>query len=173
MMEPGREGGGGGGAGVWWDVYDGCLACAAQRVPTRLLHAPRRPIYIPAGVVGGAVAGHGAATSIAVLGGSFLGKYLDEKVVQYVGGSLFLVSGPRAFIIVCSSAAARVCTPCAPVGGKPLLLRRLVRAAACASPLSAATLPRARAPWLLAMPSAVLPASEAALEQSNDFSWWG
>ncbi|PSC70230.1 UPF0016-domain-containing [Micractinium conductrix] len=45
----------------------------------------------PVGVVGGAVAGHGAATSIAVLGGSFLGKYLDEKVVQYVGGSLFLV----------------------------------------------------------------------------------
>lgn len=38
------------------------------------------------------MAGHAIATVIAVLGGSFLGKYLDEKVVQYVGGSLFLVS---------------------------------------------------------------------------------
>ncbi|KAL4430566.1 hypothetical protein ABPG77_005806 [Micractinium sp. CCAP 211/92] len=45
----------------------------------------------PVGVVAGAVAGHAIATVIAVLGGSFLGKYLDEKVVQYVGGSLFLV----------------------------------------------------------------------------------
>lgn len=39
----------------------------------------------------GAIGGHGFATGIAVLGGSYLGKYLDEKVVQYVGGSLFLV----------------------------------------------------------------------------------
>lgn len=45
----------------------------------------------PVGVVTGAVAGHGVATLIAVLGGSVLGKYLNEKVVQYVGGSLFLV----------------------------------------------------------------------------------
>jgi putative Ca2+/H+ antiporter (TMEM165/GDT1 family) len=39
----------------------------------------------------GAVGGHGVATGIAVVGGSVLGKYVDEKVVQYVGGSLFLV----------------------------------------------------------------------------------
>ncbi len=39
----------------------------------------------------GAIAGHGVATVIAVLGGSVLGKYLSERVVQYVGGSLFLV----------------------------------------------------------------------------------
>lgn len=45
----------------------------------------------PTGVVLGAVAGHGVATVIAVLGGSFLGRYLDERAVQYVGGSLFLV----------------------------------------------------------------------------------
>ena len=44
-----------------------------------------------AGVTVGAVAGHGVATGIAVLGGSYLGKYLDEKVVQYLGGSLFLI----------------------------------------------------------------------------------
>jgi putative Ca2+/H+ antiporter (TMEM165/GDT1 family) len=45
----------------------------------------------PTGVVLGAIAGHGVATVIAVLGGSIMGKYLSERVVQYVGGSLFLV----------------------------------------------------------------------------------
>ncbi|GAB4823081.1 hypothetical protein N2152v2_010127 [Parachlorella kessleri] len=45
----------------------------------------------PLGVVTGAIAGHGVATIIAVLGGSVLGRYLSERVVQYVGGSLFLV----------------------------------------------------------------------------------
>lgn len=44
-----------------------------------------------AGVVLGAIGGHGVATGIAVVGGSYLGKFVDEKVVQYVGGSLFLV----------------------------------------------------------------------------------
>lgn len=52
------------------------------------------PGRVAAGVVLGAVAGHGVATIIAVLGGSILGRYLDERVVQYVGGSLFLVSAP-------------------------------------------------------------------------------
>ena len=45
----------------------------------------------PAGVVAGAVAGHGVATAIAVLGGSVLGEVVSEQLVQYVGGSLFLV----------------------------------------------------------------------------------
>ena len=45
----------------------------------------------PLGVVAGAVAGHGVATGIAVLGGSVLGDLVSEQVVQYVGGSLFLV----------------------------------------------------------------------------------
>lgn len=54
----------------------------------------------PVGVVTGAVAGHGVATLLAVLGGSVLGKYLNEKVVQYVGGSLFLVfAGATAYDI--------------------------------------------------------------------------
>lgn len=52
----------------------------------------------PVGVVAGAVSGHGVATLIAVLGGSVLGQYLNEKVVQYVGGSMFLVfAGITAF----------------------------------------------------------------------------
>ncbi|KAL2623685.1 hypothetical protein R1flu_003890 [Riccia fluitans] len=45
----------------------------------------------PLGVVTGAVAGHGAATLLAVLGGSFLGNYVSEKVIAYLGGALFLV----------------------------------------------------------------------------------
>ncbi|TMW93122.1 hypothetical protein EJD97_012172 [Solanum chilense] len=45
----------------------------------------------PLGVIGGALAGHGAATLLAVLGGSLLGTFLSEKVIAYIGGTLFLV----------------------------------------------------------------------------------
>ncbi|KAL3499278.1 hypothetical protein ACH5RR_038371 [Cinchona calisaya] len=45
----------------------------------------------PLGVVGGALAGHGVATLLAVLGGSLLGTFLSEKVIAYIGGTLFLV----------------------------------------------------------------------------------
>ncbi|XP_048230310.1 GDT1-like protein 1, chloroplastic isoform X2 [Ricinus communis] len=45
----------------------------------------------PLGVIGGALAGHGVATLIAVLGGSLLGTLLSEKVISYIGGVLFLV----------------------------------------------------------------------------------
>lgn len=45
----------------------------------------------PLGVIGGALAGHGVATLLAVLGGSFLGSFLSEKVISYTGGILFLV----------------------------------------------------------------------------------
>ncbi|KAK4795948.1 hypothetical protein SAY86_028274 [Trapa natans] len=45
----------------------------------------------PLGVIGGALAGHGVATLLAVLGGSLLGTFLSEKAVSYVGGVLFLV----------------------------------------------------------------------------------
>ncbi|KAK9121619.1 hypothetical protein Syun_019236 [Stephania yunnanensis] len=45
----------------------------------------------PLGVIGGALAGHAFATLLAVLGGSLLGTFLSEKVIAYVGGSLFLV----------------------------------------------------------------------------------
>ena len=45
----------------------------------------------PAGVVLGAVAGHGFATALAVAGGATLSKSVSERTVAYVGGSLFLV----------------------------------------------------------------------------------
>nr|GLL29192.1 GDT1-like protein 1, chloroplastic [Ipomoea trifida] len=45
----------------------------------------------PLGVIAGALAGHGVATLLAVLGGSLLGSFLSEKVIAYIGGTLFLV----------------------------------------------------------------------------------
>ncbi|KAL0415562.1 UNVERIFIED_CONTAM: protein PAM71-, chloroplastic [Sesamum latifolium] len=43
------------------------------------------------GVASGAIVGHLLATSIAILGGAFLSKYISEKLVGYIGGALFLV----------------------------------------------------------------------------------
>ncbi|GAV63521.1 UPF0016 domain-containing protein, partial [Cephalotus follicularis] len=45
----------------------------------------------PLGVIGGALAGHGVATLLAVLGGSLLGTLLSEKAIAYIGGVLFLI----------------------------------------------------------------------------------
>jgi putative Ca2+/H+ antiporter (TMEM165/GDT1 family) len=45
----------------------------------------------PAGVVLGAVAGHGVATALAVAGGGALASRVSEKAVAYLGGGLFLV----------------------------------------------------------------------------------
>ncbi|KAJ7516985.1 hypothetical protein O6H91_21G007400 [Diphasiastrum complanatum] len=45
----------------------------------------------PLGVVTGAIAGHGAATVLAVLGGSVLGTFVSEKIIAYTGGILFLI----------------------------------------------------------------------------------
>ncbi|AQK91083.1 GDT1-like protein 1, chloroplastic [Zea mays] len=44
----------------------------------------------PLGVIAGSLAGHAIATLIAVLGGSLLGTFLSEKIIAYIGGSLFL-----------------------------------------------------------------------------------
>ncbi|KAL5542502.1 hypothetical protein UlMin_010212 [Ulmus minor] len=51
----------------------------------------------PWGVAGGAIAGHVLATSIAIVGGAFLAKYISEKVVGYLGGALFLVFAVATF----------------------------------------------------------------------------
>jgi len=45
----------------------------------------------PLGVIIGAVAGHGVATAVAVSGGAAMSKYVSERTVAYVGGSLFLI----------------------------------------------------------------------------------
>ncbi|KDP20342.1 hypothetical protein JCGZ_06428 [Jatropha curcas] len=51
----------------------------------------------PWGVATGAIAGHLVATSIAILGGAFLAKYISEKAVGYLGGVLFLVFAVATF----------------------------------------------------------------------------
>ncbi|GMQ05588.1 hypothetical protein CsSME_00050559 [Camellia sinensis var. sinensis] len=56
----------------------------------------------PLGVIGGALAGHGVATLLAVLGGSLLGTFLSEKVIAYVGGTLFLVFAAVTLIEIVS-----------------------------------------------------------------------
>ncbi|KAI8467714.1 MAG: hypothetical protein J3K34DRAFT_452202 [Monoraphidium minutum] len=45
----------------------------------------------PAGVVAGAVLGHGLATGLAVAGGGLLGARVSERSAHYVGGGLFLL----------------------------------------------------------------------------------
>ncbi|GAB4834496.1 Protein pam71, chloroplastic [Ancistrocladus abbreviatus] len=52
----------------------------------------------PLGVIGGALAGHGVATLIAVLGGSLLGAFLSEKIIAYTGGVLFLAFAAMTLI---------------------------------------------------------------------------
>lgn len=45
----------------------------------------------PISVAGGAIAAHAVATGIAVAGGSVVAKYLSERVVGFIGGTLFLI----------------------------------------------------------------------------------
>jgi putative Ca2+/H+ antiporter (TMEM165/GDT1 family) len=39
----------------------------------------------------GAIAAHASATGVAVAGGALLSKYLNEKTIGYIGGTLFVV----------------------------------------------------------------------------------
>jgi len=45
----------------------------------------------PVSVAAGAIAAHGAATAIAVVGGAYISKYVSEKVIGIIGGTLFLI----------------------------------------------------------------------------------
>ncbi|KQK03345.1 GDT1-like protein 1, chloroplastic [Brachypodium distachyon] len=57
----------------------------------------------PPGVIAGSLAGHGVATLIAVLGGSLLGTFLSEKIIAYIGGSLFLAFAAVTLFEIASS----------------------------------------------------------------------
>lgn len=58
----------------------------------------------PLGVAGGAVAGHGVATALAVAGGAVLTRYFSPKVLQYMGGALFLVFAAATLVDVATGA---------------------------------------------------------------------
>eukprot|EP00904_Undaria_pinnatifida_P005919 jgi/Undpi1/2457/HiC_scaffold_13.g05837.m1 len=45
----------------------------------------------PFGVATGAIVAHASATGIAVTGGALLSQYISEKVIGYIGGTLFVV----------------------------------------------------------------------------------
>jgi len=45
----------------------------------------------PLSVAGGAIAAHGLATGLAVFGGSYIAKYISEKIIGLISGTLFLV----------------------------------------------------------------------------------
>jgi putative Ca2+/H+ antiporter (TMEM165/GDT1 family) len=41
----------------------------------------------------GAIAAHVVATAGAVAGGAIISKYVSEKIIGYVGGTLFIIFG--------------------------------------------------------------------------------
>ncbi|EJK48658.1 hypothetical protein THAOC_32528 [Thalassiosira oceanica] len=45
----------------------------------------------PVSVAAGGIAAHGIATGIAVIGGAYISKYVSEKVIAIIGGTLFII----------------------------------------------------------------------------------
>lgn len=52
----------------------------------------------PIGVAVGGITGHLAATLIAIVGGAVVSKYLSERVIKFVGGSMFMLIGIASLV---------------------------------------------------------------------------
>lgn len=78
--------------GGWPLVVEACTLTIAAEVGDRsqLATIALGAAANPFGVFLGGTAGHCLATGMAVLGGSFISKYLSERVIGIVGGVLFL-----------------------------------------------------------------------------------
>ena len=79
--------------GGWPLVVEACTLTVAAEVGDRsqLATIALAAAGNPFGVAAGGIVGHCAATGMAVLGGSFVSKYLSERVIGLIGGVLFLV----------------------------------------------------------------------------------
>jgi len=78
--------------GGWPLVVEACTLTIAAEIGDRsqLATIALSAAANPWGVFFGGTAGHCVATGMAVLGGSFISKYLSERVIGLVGGILFL-----------------------------------------------------------------------------------
>jgi len=79
-------------AGGWPLVVEACTLTLAAEVGDRsqLATIALSAAANPFGVFLGGTAGHCLATGMAVLGGSFISKYLSERVIGLIGGFLFI-----------------------------------------------------------------------------------
>ena len=78
--------------GGWPLVVEACTLTVAAEIGDRsqLATIALSAAANPFGVFLGGTAGHCLATGMAVLGGSFISKYLSERVIGVIGGVLFL-----------------------------------------------------------------------------------
>ena len=76
----------------WPLVVEACTLTVAAEIGDRsqLATIALSAAANPVGVFFGGTAGHCLATGMAVLGGSFISKYLSERVIGIIGGVLFL-----------------------------------------------------------------------------------